>query len=279
MPYIAGQTVNVPGVGDIAPTGFYVPGVGSPPSSGIPYTTVVTVPPQTASSYPGLADSGQRTATGGIIPVAVAASVLSVGSKIDDIVNVARGFFDRFKGTAHASYEQVRPVADSFAPAIVKAMVDAYGADAPSKISPYVAALFGSAMSDWWGLGASLNQSINTDLAAHKDDMLRVSWLYVIWVYTNVDQDAGTDENSRIFYGLFTRIFLAGIAQAGYNQLLFLGVPTQNISIPGGGKASGGTVQIGGSSPVGGTGVQPFNFAGVGLVAGVLILIIILFNR
>lgn len=134
--------------------------------------------------------------------------------------------------TKHASYDDVNPKAQQFEGVVYKEIVEAYGIESTVRIAPFFASRFTDYMARWWGTGAALNRSIADDIQAHSTDLVRLLWLFDIWVLTNEDQDSGEDEKRTIFAGLFNEVFISSVATAGFDTAKILNKPGISIVTP-----------------------------------------------
>lgn len=134
--------------------------------------------------------------------------------------------------TKHASYNDVNPLAQQFEAVVYKDIVDTYGVASTVKIAPFLASRFTDYTARWWGTGAALNKSIVDDIAAHSTDLVRLLWLFDIWVLTNQDQDSGEDTKRTLFSGLFNEVVISSIAAAGYDTAKILDKPGISIVVP-----------------------------------------------
>lgn len=156
----------------------------------------------------------------------VAADALASGTPIGAIINSVLTFIGSLGGlvrgaTGHASYAVVAPLAAQFAAKVSAQIKSSFGADILTRnksLLPILQQRFLALMSQWWGLGPALNQSIQTDLqkiGTFRDPLYEILWRFYLWVGTNVDQDSGPDEKAKIFEALYTGIFIDGFTEAG----------------------------------------------------------------
>lgn len=145
-------------------------------------------------------------------------------------------------GTVHPSFDQVNPKGSAWAETMYPRFVAAYGTNADAVLMQFVRVNFQVAMTKWWGLGPSLNQSIKADIA-QATSLKRALWLFFVWVGTNQDQNSGEDTKIAELNELFRNIFVAAIIQANLSaDVLIGGTPIADV-IPGTTPAaSGGTV-------------------------------------
>jgi hypothetical protein len=153
--------------------------------------------------------------------VSTVANALGDTTPIGGAIGVVASIFQSLgiKGsTQHLSYDVVAPLASRFQSDTYQYLNKIFGQPSFAVVAPIAGKKFVDEMQKFWGLGASLNQTIATDAIAsgQRGDLGRLLWLFCIWVGTNIDQ-ARPETFQQFMRDEFRAIFLAAYSEAGYD--------------------------------------------------------------